>query len=198
MHRFCEVGNMRLTAFAIATLILASAAASYSYGSEAPLLRCEIAGQLIKEIRSGVTNKPWAFADFERQEMYSRPLALSDRRVWMKHGLPQRDLVTRFMKTPEANLTAVCPSIRELVKSLGGKFIEPGDPGPGPGPEPQDLHWPPIYSVSLPVVSDDGEDVLVSEDVSCGNSCGAEFIRRMHLGRDGRWRIVDSRQWGGY
>jgi hypothetical protein len=184
---------MRTSIFAFVAAVLAFAMSATSTFAAAAAAQCELAAQIIRQEGHAVVNKAWAFEDARDSEQVNLSrYDFLDPRSWSNHRSPPRALIAELLREPIASLTAACPEVPGLIKSLGGSIIDPNDSATYVGADLKS-NGPEVLSVSLPVLDREGTDALVVVSRSCGFTCGAGFLCWLRRDADGQWRAVGSR-----
>jgi hypothetical protein len=145
-----------------------------------------------------------AVADFERilalhrdepivvQSDTNRSLDSADRvlnKGWRK-AKPSRALAEKFAKAPPGDVLNACPSVRRLLTERKVAFGSEAARAAASSEPPREIS--PIsshlyLSMSLPVVSDDGQEALVVTE-----SAGGASIAYFRRDDGGHWRREDS------
>ena len=109
-------------------------------------------------------------------------------------GLPS-DLLATFEHQGAVSAIASCGEVREVLKKQQLRF------GPhwvrwGSGVDMNRHRRAVIYAISLPVLSADGKQAVLAQDMDCGVRCGQSVFLHLNRTADGKWVVVREHSLG--
>ncbi len=102
---------------------------------------------------------------------------------------PSETLATRFLASRGVSMLAACPNLGEVFKQRGVVV----DPKARPRRGRDGLYRLTYFSISAPVLSDDGLEALIMEESQSGPLAGGGSVVHLRRKPGEPWRIVDRR-----
>jgi hypothetical protein len=169
-------------------IILATAAAARVAGpnaKEAPVAQCDVALQVTKDLTSRDYGKPVVFGVGDPTFVHVDPAVLTS--GWKADvSPPPTDLAAQFVSGIR-NSVPRCSSVRKWLADHRIRFGKGAVKAIVAGAV--DEEYPAgIFTVSLPIISADGQTSLVYTDDVWGEEGGGGFVRLYRRQADGTWK----------
>ena len=159
---------------------------------------CDAAVSLAHSVVSRESGKAWVVAE-SPDAVYtsSAEMVTSLTSAKWSKDRPSDRLINVFASARPKSAVKACPNLRSLLKISGVAY---GDAAAermasfqpvGKDRVVSMFFKGAIWTLTLPIVSNNGNEALAREGVSCGVTCGSGAIVHLRRSKDGRWSVTD-------